>query len=972
MFYISQYIDLKLRKHIKPIIRHIILLLIASFTLLSGIPPIENDARLNPFSLVSLNAADSVMARLDDNERIAQLFVLRSNQASDLFAGGFLYSNLEELNVSATTDPNGISYLIGFDMLSGGDSFVDEQQLAETNNLDLVAKYSSAVGFLLRNNDVNFVLGPALDLYHNNLNPATEKHSFSDDPRITLSYAAATIKGLKNAGILPVVGSYPGIGSAKQGLEEESPTLFARPDQLYSNEMIPFKGLVNNGIQNIIVGNVHVPAIDSGLNYLASQSQEVNAVLKDDLGFNGLIWADISRHESDFKGDPTSAIAAGNDIIIIEDDLQAHIDHVNEAINSGILSRNLIDQKCKRIIQAKIWSLKNQPKRMDSAEVEMNLKLAQRAILESSLTLLRNKDERIPLKDLEKQSIALVHVSSMNEPFRNEWIKRYTNADVYSVRLDHLEEDYAAFQRNQDEYSLVILLAEPQSNLPRKRFGMSEHYQSVIERIGFNQPTIFAWYGITKALLFVSGIENLECVITGHEPSSLSLDFTVQKIFGGRPFNGRLKRKVGNQFEREFGLDTEKTRLAYGIPEEVGIKSEFLYPIKDIVKIAIEEKACPGAQVWFAKDGVVVVNEAIGHHRYEGRDTVKWDDLYDLASITKIAGSIAGLMKLSEDSLFSLDHNLCDYLGEWVDTTNYMNMGMRDIFSHQAGLPAFIPFYASTLQKGVPRYDIYSIAQNETYPLRVARELYIRSDQSDRMFRQILDHPIKTEKKYKYSDVGYYFALRIIEKQSGLPMDQYLNETYYRPLSLSTMGYKPLERFKKSTITPTEYDQYFRKQLVHGDVHDPGAAMLGGVGGHAGLFSNANDLGILMQMYLNGGTYGGDYFFDSTIINDFTRCQFCDNHNRRGAGFDKPLRQNGSGPSCGCTSREAFGHQGFTGTVTWADPQEEVVYVFLSNRVYPNANNRKLAQMNIRTDIQQVFYDAIEKSRGLDSTASQF
>ena len=275
-------------------------------------------------------------------------------------------------------------------------------------------------------------------------------------------------------------------------------------------------------------------------------------------------------------------------------------------------------------------------------------------------------------------------------------------------------------------------------------------------------------------------------------------------------------------------------------------------------------------------------------------------------------------------------------------------------------------------KKGVPRYDIYSIAQNETYSLRVARELYIRADQSDRMFRQIINHPIKAEKQYKYSDVGYYFALRIIEKQSGMPMDDYLNTKIYKPLGLTTMGYRPLERFDKARITPTEYDRYFRKQLVHGDVHDPGAAMLGGVGGHAGLFSNANDLGILMQMYLNGGDYGSVHYFDSTIIQDFVRCQFCDNNNRRGAGFDKPLTNGGSGPSCGCTSRDAFGHQGFTGTVTWADPDQKVVYVFLSNRVYPNADNKKLAHMNVRTDIQQVFYDAIEKSQPDDSTASQF
>jgi beta-N-acetylhexosaminidase len=343
-----------------------------------------------------------------------------------------------------------------------------------------------------------------------------------------------------------------------------------------------------------------------------------------------------------------------------------------------------------------------------------------------------------------------------------------------------------------------------------------------------------------------------------------------------------------------------------------------------------------------------VMNKSYGHHTYENRIAVQNSDLYDLASITKIAASMAALMKLTQDSLFNLDYSLCDYLPEWVDTTAFMQMGMREIFAHQAGLPAFIPFYSKTVKKGVPRYDIYSLAQSEIYPFKVARELYIQKDQPDKMFRQIMNTPISADKKYLYSDIGYYFALRIIQKQSKMKLEDYLDAEIYKPLGMSTMTYRPLDKFPENRIAPTELDMYFRGQLVHGYVHDPGAAMLGGVGGHAGLFSNANDLGKLMQLYLDGGSYGGESYFDSSIVQQFTACQFCET-NRRGFGFDKPLRDGKEGPSCGCTSLDAFGHQGFTGTVTWADPAEKVVYVFLSNRVYPNAENKKLAEMNVRT-----------------------
>ena len=690
----------------------------ASFASLSGIPPLENEVRLNPFSPVSIDAVDSVMARLDDNERIAQLFVIRNSQPDELYAGGFLFNDIDNIHLTSIKDPNGISYLVGYDMLQAKNQFASEQQLAQSNDFELVSRYTSAVGNFLAQLDVNFVLGPALDLYQNDMNHSTVNHSFSDNAKITLSFASASVRGFNQAGILSVVGSYPGIGSAKQSIESDSPTLFARSNQLYSNEMIPFKGLVNTGIQNIMIGNVHVPAIDSGTNFLASQSPEVNDILRNKLEFNGLAWTDISNQESEFNGDATSAIIAGNDIVIIDGNLRQNIKKVNESIDAGKLNRQLIDQKCKRIIQAKLWSGKNQPKKKDSAVAEMELILANRAVTDASLTLLRNQNERIPLRNLDTLKIALINISENPEAFNSDWIQRYSSADFFTIRLNHLEEDYSAFQRKQKEYNLVILLGAPETNLQRKRFGIGEHYQSVIERISIQQPTIFAWYGNTKALLYVSNTPSLECVISGHEPIPLSMNLTVQKVFGGRPFTGRLKRKVGNQYEREFGIDTEKTRLAYGLPEEVGIKSEYLSPISTIVRNAIEEKACPGSQVWFAKDGMVVVNEAFGHHRYDARDTVRWNDLYDLASITKIAGSVAGLMKLTQDSLFNLDHNLCDYLDEWVDTTEFMNMGMREIFAHQAGLPAFIPFYASTLQKGVPRYDIYSIAQKRNISVK--------------------------------------------------------------------------------------------------------------------------------------------------------------------------------------------------------------------------------------------------------------
>lgn len=908
----------------------------------------------------TLRAVDTLMSKMSVEDRIAQLFVTKHWVGDDRI-GGYM---LEGLSFTDSTKPVmndlGLPFFIGFDLRNGDQSAkFPYELLGRFKDSSLIASYSEVFASHLSSQNVNFVLGPNVDLigYDSDLD---WNRSFSDQPEYALEIGQAVVESFQDFGINCVISSFPGVGSSQYSIQGEPPMIFSKEKRLKRADWIPFKALVNAGIENVLIGNVKVPAIDSGTNWIASNSPRVHAELKNTLGFEGLIWADLS------EGYGTMAVdhfLAGSDLMIVDSDISKYINEIKSATEQGLIIQEDIDNRCRRVLEAKLQhnaiSIEDE---LESSELALEAQL-----VSASTVLLRNDSAIVPIRNLDRHTIGLVKIGGFNEELT--WLlHRYAPGHSHHFSFENLENSYSEFAKSKSSLSRLIVIAEPQEDLPRKRFGLSMHMQRVIERMAQNQSVIFIWKGNPKALIHVSNIPELQAIMVSSMDSKLSDDLAIQSVFGGREISGQLKRKVGGEYDRSFGLTTQKIRLAYGFPEEVGIKSEYLNPIDSIVLEAILQKATPGAQVWFAKDGVVVYNKAIGFHTYEEEDTVRLDDLYDLASITKIAGSVAGLMSLTQDSLFNLDYNLCDYLAEWVDTTEYRNMGLREILAHQAGLPAFIPFYAKTLKKGVPRFDIYSLAQNEVYPYRVARELYINKAQPDKMFRQILNLPIK-DKRYKYSDVGYYFMLRIIEKQSGMAMNEYLDQEYYQPLGMTTMTYRPLEKFDKSRITPTEYDRYFRNQLVHGDVHDPGAAMLGGVGGHAGLFSNANDLGKLMQLYLNKGEYGGDRYFDSTIINDFIRCQFCDNDNRRGAGFDKPVFD-GPGPTCGCTAREAFGHQGFTGTTTWADPDKNVVYVFLSNRVYPNADNRKLASMNVRTDVQQVFYDAIEKSK-LSSKANE-
>lgn len=347
---------------------------------------------------------------------------------------------------------------------------------------------------------------------------------------------------------------------------------------------------------------------------------------------------------------------------------------------------------------------------------------------------------------------------------------------------------------------------------------------------------------------------------------------------------------------------------------------------------------------------------------------VQETDLYDLASVTKITSTLLAIMELDSRGELSLDDRLGKHL-KMTRGTDYEDLKLKNILAHQAGLVAWIPFYLQTLHHGMPRFDLYSKDSTKLYPVKVANDLFISKSFKDTIFNRILYHTkVSDKKEYRYSDVGYYFLKEIVEQKNREPIDEYNNQHFYAPLGMNRTTFKPLNKFSITEIVPTENDEYFRNQLVHGYVHDPGAAMLGGVGGHAGLFSNANDLGKLMQMYLQYGKYAGKSYIDSAVIEEYTECQFCGdnildkNENRRGAGFDKPAYRGEPGPTCDCISYESYGHSGFTGTYAWVDPVEKLVYIFLSNRVYPTAKVNKLAKMNIRTRIQEIIYEALPTS----------
>ena len=568
----------------------------------------------------------------------------------------------------------------------------------------------------------------------------------------------------------------------------------------------------------------------------------------------------------------------------------------------------------------------------------------------NELIVLKNLNDLIPLKNLSTINLASISLGkSTNEDFENS-LSNYAKVSHFQFNTFSSKRMISAMASELNEYNLVVINTDE----------INQKIDQMISSIIKKNRVILHYFGNKKELGTLSCLDKIETLVVAENNSQKIKSKAGQLTFGGISCDGKLNEQINDEFIVGSGLSTEKIRLSFGDTESTEIDGEKLLKIDTIIQEAIKAKAFPGCQIIAAKDGHVFLNKSYGNHTYDSAaNEVTQTDIYDLASITKIASSAAILMDLQSKGLFHVDSTLGKYLPALVDSTDYENLTLKQILTHQAGLVSWIPFFIKTLDDGQPSYELYSKLPSSIHQNRVADDLYMLSSYRDTIFKRIINTRVKTRKKYRYSDLGYYFVNEIIQSLTEQTQDDY-SQMLYDQLGLYNIGYKPREKWDLKRLVPTENDTLFRHQLVHGDVHDQGAALMGGVSGHAGLFSSAQDLAVIMQMYLNKGIYGGDTLIDPKVIEYYTSSPFYeDNDNRRGITFDKPVRTGAGGPTCfECASFKSFGHSGFTGNLTWADPESGIVYVFLSNRVHPNAENKKLITMNVRTNVQKVITEA--------------
>ncbi|MDA7803029.1 serine hydrolase [Crocinitomix sp.] len=951
------------------------------------------DKKIKPAFLdVKSNWADSVMASLSPDERIAQLFMVAAYSSkgidhekainklvAEYKIGGLIFFKGSPIKQAQLTNHyQQIAKTPLFIAIDGEwglsmrlDSTViypRQMLLGAIQDEQLIYQMGQQIGEQCKRMGIHINFAPVIDVNNNAANPVINNRSFGENKENVAKLGLAYMRGMQELNVLACGKHFPGHGDTDMDSHKSLPTIphnFARLDSL---ELYPFKKLINQGLASMMVAHLYIPSLDATEDQASTLSPKiVNGLLKDSLGFEGLIFTDalnmkgVSSYYKPGEVD-VKAILAGNDVLLFPEDVPVGIRKIKEAIAKGDITQKEIDEKCLKILKAKEWADLDtyQPIEIKGLIRDLNQPTyngLNNSLAKASLTLIKNQDSILPFKDFNQHKNLYLNIGGTSNNAFKSTMELYAKFDMLQIPRSLSAAEEQKLLEGSLAYDRIILAFHRTNNNPKRNFGITKQAIAIHNVLSKRQAVITVLFGNPYVIDGFGNIDSTKAFLVAYQDNDLTQAAAAQLLFGGITPEGKLPVGVSPDFGEGFGLTyTEKIRLSHVSPEELKISSAALDEIDDIANDGIRKGAFPGCQIVAIKDGNVFYNKSFGYHTYDKKRPVLNDDIYDLASITKIAATTISLIKLQQEGLIDLDQPLTTYLPEIVDSTVYQNMIIREMLAHQAGLFPWIPFYRQTLIDGELDPNIYSKDSTEIFNTKVAEDIYIRANYDTTMFRTITDKAL-IRKRYKYSDLGYYFMKAIVEKQTGKSLDEYVNSTFYEPMGLMNMSYHPLAHFDKNRITPTEDDKIFRKQLIWGNVHDPGAAMQGGVGGHAGLFSNALDLGTLMYMLINEGKYGGKQLLDPATIADFTRCQFCPS-NRRGAGFDKPVRSLDGGPTCDKVSLSSFGHSGFTGTITWADPEKGIVYVFLSNRVYPNAENWLITSEDIRTRIQDVIYRA--------------
>lgn len=819
---------------------------------------------------------------------------------------------------------------------------------AEDNQL--IREMGNAVGEQAKRMGVSFNFAPVVDVNTNPQNPIIGNRSFGSDVQNVADKGITYMLGMKEKGVLASAKHFPGHGDTSTDSHKTTPVVGHDLSRLKLVELAPFQKLIDAGVPAIMVAHLSVPALDDSGTPSSLSKKIITDLLKKEMHFKGLVVTDALNMSGVANAYPAGevdlrAFEAGNDILLFSQDVKTAKQKIIEKINSGEISEERLAESVKKILMAKYFAGLNQFKPIEPKDLLIDLnKPAYQAltfrIYENAATVIKNEGNILPIRNLTDLKIAYVPLEEsdyevfyqdLNFHFPTDLVKLSSASEVSKLK----------------DYDYVIVGLHKSNETVYKSFKISDISQSIIKSVSAQNNTIVALFGSPYGLMDLD-LSQTKAALVMYQNLDMTQNAAAEIIFGAIGAKGRLPVDVNSEWKYGNSIKTEGIqRLGFAVPEAVGLKPEVIDQIDELAQKAIDEGTTPGLQIVAAKNGKVIYSKSFGYHTIERKKKVSNKDLYDVASVTKVTATLPLLMQEVSKGELSLDQNLASIFPESA-RTDKGNLKLREILAHQAGLPPWIGFYKESVNVQNARLylDYYSRKQDEEHPIKVTDNIYIIGSIKDTIMTDILYAPLGV-KKYEYSDLGYYLFQEYLERKYKMPLDSLVQEKIYGPMQLHSTAYLPRNKFPLDQIIPTARDKTYRNQLLHGFVQDEGAAMMGGVAGHAGLFSSAEDLAKLMQMYLNGGSYGGVTFFSPQAIAEFTKDQY--SGNRRGAGFDKlPDKNNNS-----------YGHFGFTGTMVWNDPDEQLVLVFLSNRVNVSVEENSLSKKKVRENIRQKLYDAI-------------
>ncbi len=970
---------------------------------LAMLVPSSRSATPRPPLLPETQWVDSVYASLTPDQLLGQLFMVAAFSNKDAAHVKQIDDLVRRYNIGGLIFMQGGPYrqgvltnrfqaeaqtplLISMDAEWGLDMRLDsslhfarQMTLGAIQDEQTIYRMGREIALRMKQLGVHISFSPDVDVNVNPLNPVIGNRAFGEDKEEVARRAVAYLKGLQDHGIIAVAKHFPGHGDTDTDSHLSLPVVTHTAAQLRDVDLYPFRRTIEAGVMGVMAAHLYVPSLDTTRNRASTLSPPIiTDLLRTELGFDGLIFTDALNMKGVakyYKPGEVDALAlrAGNDVLLFSEDVPTALARIKADLKAGLVDSNDVFNRVRKILRAKYWVGLNQKPVVDLKNFRATTPERPEALVvvqdlyENATTVVRNTQSLLPLRNLDTLRIASVVIGQKADNEFQRTLAHYAPVATFQVPDRYAPDStFARLMPELRAFNVVIVSYHGMNNTPAAHnFGLGDAALGFLMRLRLDNPgqrQIAVPMGNPYALKSFADQRWLVC---GYEDNAVSQRVVPQVIFGALPALGVLPVTVTPQLKRGTGARLPALgRLRFGPPESVGLDSRILGQLDNVALEAIAYAATPGCQVLVAKDGVVVWEKGYGRLGYDARlPRVTPTTVYDLASVTKVAATLQAVMWLKDQGRLKLDESLGTYLPE-LKGTDKAALVIRDVLLHQAGLPAFLPYWERTMKGRKLNPHWYRTVASDSFPSQVADSLFARRSLQDSVWRWTLRAPLKPrvvgKPAYVYSDLDFYILRRLAEKLLEQPLDEFLEQNFYAPLGLPSLCYNPLQRgLLHTSIAPTENDTTFRHRLVWGTVHDQGAALLGGVAGHAGLFGTAGDLATLLQMNLQNGVYGGQRYFRTPVVAEFARGGDAA-ISRRGLGWDRADPDHGGGGASGLAPARTYGHTGFTGTCAWVDPVNKLVFIFLSNRVFPDAANPKLVQYNIRTRMQDVVYRAIK------------